>query len=361
MEISLPLPRRLRPAAVGGRRGGGRGGRHSGSAGRRRARAGARGKRAPGSHALAILRARPLGLRAVVCLALALPPLAGGWLWLRGSPLVAIRHVHVLGVHGPDALAIRDALDRAAEGMTTIDFKASALRSAVAGYPIVASVKAHTSFPHSIAIGVVERPPVAVLVAPGQRTTVAADGTVLGPALAVGALPTIAAHAAPRTGARVSEAQALGAAAALGAAPAGLLRYIERVYEGPEGLTLQMRNGLLVYFGDATLPHAKWLSLARVLASPSAAGALYVDVRLPSRPAAGFTLGSAASRASAAVAAPIGSADPTAATLAERLAQAAGGTGGGTTAPTGSSGEEEQQQQAPSSGPQAAETSSSSG
>ena len=52
-----------------------------------------------------------------------------------------------------------------------------------------------------------------------------------------------------------------------------------------------MRNGLLVYFGDAARPHAKWLSLARVLADPSSAGASYVDVRVPERPAAGFAGG----------------------------------------------------------------------
>ena len=34
-----------------------------------------------------------------------------------------------------------------------------------------------------------------------------------------------------------------------------------------------MHSGLLAYFGDATRPHAKWLSLARVLADPGAAGA----------------------------------------------------------------------------------------
>jgi hypothetical protein len=50
-----------------------------------------------------------------------------------------------------------------------------------------------------------------------------------------------------------------------------------------------MRNGLLVYFGDAARPHAKWLSLARVLADSTSAGAVYIDVRVPERPAAGFS------------------------------------------------------------------------
>ncbi len=64
---------------------------------------------------------------------------------------------------------------------------------------------------------------------------------------------------------------------------------------GRAGLTVAMRDGLLVYFGDASRPHAKWLALAAVLADSSSAGADYVDVRLPERPAAGFPPGRAPS------------------------------------------------------------------
>jgi hypothetical protein len=62
-------------------------------------------------------------------------------------------------------------------------------------------------------------------------------------------------------------------------------------FDGPMGLTLVLRRNLLAYFGDDSRPHAKWLSLARVLADPSSAGASYIDVRLPERPAAGFAPG----------------------------------------------------------------------
>ncbi len=294
------------------------------------------GVRPGGDLALEILRSRSRAVRGTICLVLALPLLGGVWMWLRASSLVAIRHVHIAGVHGPDAIAIRAALDRSAEGMTTMRFSAAALRAAVAGYPIVASVSARPSFPHGVSIQVTERPPVAVLVAPGERSAVAADGTVLGPALASSALPAIAARSVPAPGKRIVESAPLAAATVLGAAPAALLRYVVRVYEGDEGLTAQMRNGLLVYFGDATLPHAKWLSLARVLSSSEATGALYVDVRLPSRPAAGFTLAPPAP-ATATAASRIGGADPTAATLAERLAQATG------TGPSGAATGEESQ------------------
>ncbi len=75
----------------------------------------------------------------------------------------------------------------------------------------------------------------------------------------------------------------------LGAAPRVLLGWVSKVFMGPEGLTVAMRNGVSLYFGDATRPHAKWLSAARVLADPSSAGATYVDLRAPERPAAGTT------------------------------------------------------------------------
>ena len=68
---------------------------------------------------------------------------------------------------------------------------------------------------------------------------------------------------------------------------------MSKAYTGPEGVTVVMRSGLNAYFGDASRPHAKWLALALVLASERSAGATYVDVRVPTRPAAGYPAGSA--------------------------------------------------------------------
>jgi hypothetical protein len=107
-------------------------------------------------------------------------------------------------------------------------------------------------------------------------------------------------------------------------APAPMERAISRAYDGPQGLTLKMKNGLLAYFGDVGRPHAKWLSLDRVLADSSSAGAAYVDVRIPGRPAAGFPAGVTAPAQSTtetpASAAPTNDSEATVASIAAVLA-----------------------------------------
>ncbi len=218
---------------------------------------------------------------------------------LRKSSLVAVEHVKVSGVHGPQAKAIEAALADAADHMSTLDLHPAALRAAVASFPVVQSVKAIPSFPHGLRIEVIEQPPVAALTIGGTRTAVAADGVVLGPALLSGSLPALNAGQSavqPLTGQHVQGTSLLAELAVLGAVPKPLQRYVTHVYTSPggQGLTVAMRSGLLVYFGDAWRPHAKWLSLARVLAAPSSVGATYIDVRVPERPAAGFSSGGGA-------------------------------------------------------------------
>ncbi len=238
---------------------------------------------------------------ALVCVSVALPLLAGGWLWLRSSPLVAVEHVRVTGVAasaGPNSAQIEGALVAAAHGMSTLDVNVARLRAAVASFPVVRSVRARASFPHGLRIEVREQPPVAVLVAAGVRAAVAADGVVLGPEYVSGSLPVLSAGGAAAAslsavGGHVRDGSLRAALTVLGAAPAPLAQTVGKAYAGPKGLTLVLRGGLLAYFGDATRPHAKWLSLARVLADPSSEGAAYVDVRVPEAPAAGFPPGAA--------------------------------------------------------------------
>ncbi len=313
-----------------------------------------------------VWRRRRLRLALIVAL-LATPLLAGGWLWLRGSSLVAVRQVRVTGVHGSQQRAIDAALSSAARGMTTLDVHPAALRAAVASYPVVSDLKISTSFPHGMSIRVIEQPAVAVLTVSGTQTAVAADGVVLGPGLAGGSLPALNGASLPAPGQRVHDPTLISALAALGAAPSRLAQQVTRAYSSPKGLTLAMRSGLLVYFGDSTRPHAKWLSLTRVLADPTSAGASYVDVRLPERPAAGFPGGVApavaGSEAEAPGASSAGGESPEA--LAEGLTKAAGGSAAAST-PTGTQpgageAEEEAKQGAPAKAEAGGEASSGTG
>lgn len=292
---------------------------------------------------------------------IAMPLLSGAYQLLRHSSLSAVEHVQVRGlvaVHGADTAAIETALTGAAHGMSTLAVNPAALRAAVAAYPIVGAVRVHPSFPHGLRVEVVERSPVAALVVNGASTAVAADGVVLGPGFLSGSLPLVNAGKStatpasasasastsaltttlPPIGGSVRGASLLGALTVLGAAPAQLAHEVTRVYSGSKGLTVALHGNLLAYFGDATRPHAKWLSLARVLADPSSAGAVYIDVRLPERPAAGFAPGTTPPGASSTELESSGaSADPnTAAELAGGLDAAVGGGSGSGSGASGS-------------------------
>jgi cell division protein FtsQ len=253
-----------------------------------------------------------------IAILIAAPLLVGGWLGLRDSSLVSVRHVHISGAHGVGARAIDRALSEAARNMSTMDVNLHALRSAVAAYPQVRRLQVKTSFPHSISISVIEQLPVATLLVGSERTALAADGVVLGPDFVSSGLPVIRGAELPQK--HVTEAQTRAYLAILGAAPAPLERLLSRVFTSQKGITLQTRNGMLIYFGDATRPHAKWLSFVRVLIAPSAAGATYIDVRLPERPAAGMP-----GEGSAQTDSQSSGLDPTSAALAASLASAVKG------------------------------------
>ncbi len=219
-------------------------------------------------------------------------------LWLRDSPLVAVEHVRVRGASGPDGPAIRRALSAAARGMTTLHVDEGSLHDAVASYPVVKDLRVSAHPLHALSIEVGEYVPAAALAAGGGRVAVAADGTILRKARVDG-LPLVPARALP-SGDRLRDRQALGAVALAGAAPAGLRPLLTRIRSGGrDGLRADLQGGLRIVFGSGGRLAAKWAAAARVLADAKAAGAAYVDVRVPERPVAGpFTEPAGASTAS---------------------------------------------------------------
>ncbi len=213
--------------------------------------------------------------------------LFGAWLWVRDSSLVGVDQVTIGGVAGADAPAIRSALRSAARNMTTLDVKMNQLQTAVAPFPEVKRLHVRTVFPHRIVIDVVEQRPVAVVQVGGREVPVAADGTLLRSVAVTATLPTIP-LSVPPVGSRLAEGGAADAVAVLAAAPYQLLARISQATTvAGRGLVAQLRGGPSVYFGDTTHLAAKWLAVTEVLADPGSAGAAYIDVTDPARPAAG--------------------------------------------------------------------------
>jgi cell division protein FtsQ len=209
----------------------------------------------------------------------------GGWLWLRDSSLVAVTAVRVSGATTSDEARIRSALESAARDMTTLHVREEILHEAVDRFPSVAGLRVETDFPHRISIQVLEYRPVAALDVDGHRTPVSGEGVVLTGVEADDLLPTIR-HDRP-SGPRIDDAKTRAALEIAAAAPKQLLAKGERLWWGPEGLTMDLRDGPPLYFGTRDDAAAKWAAAARVLAEPSAAGATYLDLRVPGRVAAG--------------------------------------------------------------------------
>jgi cell division protein FtsQ len=224
-----------------------------------------------------------LGVALVLLLAL----VGGGWMWLRDSSLVAIRDVRITGVTASDGAEVRTALEAAALEMTTLNVREQTLRDATANLTSVGGLKISTHFPHGLEIHVIEREPVAAL-APrgGARIPVTGDGIVLRGVTAERDLPNLSVNT-DAAGPRLTDKRALRALKIAGAAPDELLGRLSRLGVNGKGVVATLRNGPELVFGTPADARAKWMAAARVLAESSAAGATYLDLRIPGRVAAG--------------------------------------------------------------------------
>jgi cell division protein FtsQ len=258
--------------------------------------------------------------------------LGGAWLWVRDSSLVAVRKVTITGVYGPDATQIRQALTLAARNMTTLDVRLGQLRTAVGPYPVVKDVRVSTQFPHGLRIHVLEQLPVAALVAGGHAVAVSGDGTLLH-SVGTRSLPVIGVRLLPG-GSQVTDGTTLAALALLAATPSRMVPRIAQVTDAaPHGLVAQLRSGPDIYFGDGSKLDAKWTAATEVLADPTSAGAVYIDVTDPSRPVAG-----ASPQAVAAAGLSPGPAGSSTASTASSTASATGSSVASSTSQSASSG-----------------------
>jgi cell division protein FtsQ len=212
--------------------------------------------------------------------------LFAGWLYVRSSSLVAIKSVQITGLAGADAEEIRTALRNEVVTMTTLNVSTAKLDSALAGYPHVAGVRVVTHFPHGVSIAVDEQTPVATVLSGGRTVAVDGAGQLLRRDGTAG-LPRL--PIAPDTGGdRVTAAGTRATLAVLAAAPYQLLPHIQSARSTLQhGITVQLRNGPDLYFGDSSQLPAKWSAAVATLANANSSGAAYIDVSASGKPAAG--------------------------------------------------------------------------
>jgi cell division protein FtsQ len=232
------------------------------------------------------VRSVPRLPRAAVWAVAVIALLIAGLLWFRDSSLVAVKHVTVVGLSGPETARVTAQLEDAARDMTTLHVRTDQLRSVVEPYPVVKDLEVTTDFPHDLKITIVENTPVAVVVVGGEKTPVAGDGRLLHGA-DQRQLPSVPVSVVP-AGDHVVDPVARQAIAALAAAPPALRDRVLRASSTKQGgLTLVLHNGPDLRFGGADRLAAKWAAAAAVLADSDSAGATYLDLRYPERPAAG--------------------------------------------------------------------------
>ncbi len=239
----------------------------------------------------AVPRLLPRRLRSWHTLALVLALILIGWLgwtWYRSSSFVKVDSVKVTGLSGPEVPQIRAALTSAALQMTTLNIDMQKLDAAVASYPYVHALSVTGRGAHGVLIHVAERVPVAYVHSGGSSRVVDADGVLLPSTTTVaGALPVVpvASLSASNT---VASPGARAAIAVLAAAPYALLSHLgAATSSSSHGVIVQVRNGPQLYFGTGTQLAQKWDAAVAVLQNKESAGASYIDVTDPSRPASG--------------------------------------------------------------------------
>jgi cell division protein FtsQ len=213
--------------------------------------------------------------------------LYGGYmLWFRNLSWFAVHDVTISGATTNEP-AIKSAVEQAAADMTTLHLNGGELRDAVAHFPTVASVRADTSFPHTLHVTITERLPVAWIHADGHETAVSADGyLLLGASFDRHSLPRIDGAAAH--GVRLDQ-DAAAQAAILGATPAPLRDRVgsSSWQDSHGGVVVNLNGGPEIRFGDGSRAQDKWRAAVAVLSSPQRGSPSYLDVSVPDRPVSG--------------------------------------------------------------------------
>lgn len=229
-------------------------------------------------------------------LILVLVLVAGYQFWLRDSSFVSIKNLEIVGVNTKteEGRQIDQAVRTAMGEMTTLNVKPELLEQELSRFPRVAGSEIQTSLLDSATVTVLIRDDGSIFGEGSKALLIATDGTVLGPAdEREGALPRISDGDPPAaTGSdaqgvagQVLSGRALSQALILGAVPPELRAYVKESSTTPNGVEVQLDDGLVMLFGDATHADEKWRAAAALISDPGFDTSSYVDLTVPRRPA----------------------------------------------------------------------------
>ena len=229
---------------------------------------------------------RPSKTRWVATLVVGLAAIAAtGW-WVTTTPLFRLRTIAVSGNHHlSDAQIAR--LAGLSRTTNVVWLRPGLLADRIERNPWILRAKVSRTLPGTVSVAIEERRPVAILDTSRSLLLVSADGVILGRASSGVRLPTIAASGGPEAiGVRIPDSmQALVVARTLSPAVRGKVAQITQT--GPGSLTLILRGGAEVLYGDAIDAAAKGRALSSLLSWARAQGvrAHSIDLRAPAAPA----------------------------------------------------------------------------
>jgi cell division protein FtsQ len=183
------------------------------------------------------------------------------WL-LLGSPVLGVTSVQVDGVTSLPPDQVREAAG-IAPGTPLLRVDVAAARARIARLPQVAKVEVTRGWPHTVVVTVVQRVPVAVVGAPGQRTLVDAHGvlfdTITG-APPAGVVPLDLTSPGP------GDRATMAALAAVEAMSTDLRKRVASVaVPSAEDITLTLTDGTVVQWGGPEESDRKGSALAATL------------------------------------------------------------------------------------------------
>lgn len=198
------------------------------------------------------------------------------------SPLLDVDQISVRGVEGARADEVR-AASGLAPGDPLVDVDPGASAAAIESVPWVADATVVRRWPDAVEVRVEVREPVAVVGTGDGAVVVDGDGRAIATAESAGAgadvLPTIDGRA-PAVGEELTGAPGV-AAAVVAALPEELRAEVAEARGDATDLELELRDGILVAWGDDGQQSAKAEALSVLLAQDDRATFARIDVSVP--------------------------------------------------------------------------------